>query len=509
MLWLDAKDSNTILLDSSGGVIKWYDKSGFGNDLSSIVVTGFTRPTYSDETITFNSNRMNICNSMMSASNFIMYPGLTAANHTFVALHKPLTTTGSNVGNTSLFDFSVIGSASCNVSYPTMTGTTPRGWIWSGTTTLNRSNSTLLDNSVTTEYNIISASIQTLRQTTYRNGVIQKDLSAQAVGTFVFNTTASLSAIGRFGKSNSLYYQGDVKELFVFGRALSHCEINQLESYLATKWNLTSLLPSNHMVFTKIPTAVASFNPGAFADANIWLDATFFSSNHSNNQTITSSWANWGSNSNVEFVRTGTPTYISNAYRGRPGVDLETGTFYASSGLGLPNLQHMTYAVVSRNSAAGADKWAVTYAVSTTTGPTNKAVGGIFSTTKAQMSNATGTQVGEVIMGGLPAISGVPFLVESYGASNSIAVSVNGRVDRGTVTFASLGNTPFDLMGIGRETTSSTPAWPGRIHEIIVYNNPNQLSEDDKLNIRAHLMNKWGITNQIPSNYYPYKGTAI
>jgi hypothetical protein len=523
MLWLDAKDSTSIVLDSSGGVIRWRDKSGFQNDLSSIVVTGISRPTYSNETVTFNSNRMDIRNPLQTSNNFTMYPGLTTTSHSFVALHKPLTITGSNTGNTSLFDFSVIGSATCNVSFPVMTGTTPRGWIWSGNTALNRSGSTLLENSVSTDYNIITASISSLRQRIFNNGVLQRDLSGQSIASYTFNTTAAVSAIGRFGKGNSLYYQGDVKELFVFDRALSLYEVQQMESYIATKWNLRQLLPPNHMVFSNVPVAIANTTPFAFESPNIWLDALYFSSNHSNGQLITSDWKNWGNNSNIRFQAAGA-RYRSNLYRGRPGIDISTGGFWTPNGdMGLPDFNTLTFAVLSRSKDFGASgQWAITYCVSAgftrldVSGPTFN-IGGVYDSGYAAMSNVTDVLLASGsdytnMIGSRSSNWNVPFLVEAYSSPSNLGIAVNGNCIYDVSSWTSFGGGPnlnYMLIGRTRQTTNPPGPWPGNVHEIIMYENRTSPSEDDKLKIRAYLINKWGLRDDIIPTYYPYKGTRI
>jgi hypothetical protein len=511
MLWLDAKDSNSLVLDANSRVITWYDKSGFRNDLSSIVVSGITRPIYSNETVTFNSNRMDIRNPAQASSNFIMYPGLTNNDHTFIALHKPLTVTGSNVGNASLFDFSVLGSPTCNVTFPAMGGTTPRGWTWSGNAALSKTGSTLVENSVETDYNIISASISSLRQVIYKNGIIQNDLRGQSISTFAFNTTISVSAIGRFGKNNSSYYQGDVKELFVFDRALTRYEINRVESYLATKWNLTNLLPADHMVFSNIPVAIANVRPPAFADAIVWLDAMSFASNHSNNQNITANWSNLGNNSVIRFVRSATPVYLSNAYRGRPGINLTTGSFYASNGLATSTRSMLTYAMVSRSvDSTSIDRWIVTYGNLSTSGPSIR-IGTVSGSVNIRMTNSTGTQVGRAdnsSFSDLFSNRNVPFLIEAYGTSNRVEITVNGQFVYDVSSFPSVGGGTFGMMGIGRDLSLSTATWPGRVHEILLYDNPNEVSDSDRVTIRSYLMNKWGVPNLLPT-YYPNKGTRI
>lgn len=516
MLWLDAKDSNTIVLGLSNNVLRWLDKSGFQNDLSASfppVSPAVGGPFYSNETVTFSNNRMTVRNPNMSTSNFRMYPGVVGFDHTLIALHKPLVTDASSTGNTGLFDFS---QGASNISFPTMTGTNPRGWTWSGNAAISRTASPLLENSVTTEYNIISASINTLRQTVYRNGVIQKDLCGASIANYTFNTTAAISSIGRFGSNNSNFYQGDVKELFVFDRALAQYEINQIEGYLALKWNLTNILPADHLVFGKMPQVTTSFSPAASVLANVWLDATTFGSNYSDGETITTNWTNLGSNASIAIVPSGTPTYRSNAYAGRPGIDMTGGTFAATTGLNTGTYTHQTFIVASYDVGSSGNRYAVTYRATVPSPPAHRVLAiGSDGSLNTEVLTSGGSRAGIVSI--IPPSAGTPFLVEVGTTNSNMGVSLNGNVISNTTTFASIGTASYNLLFIGRDHSNTTPAWPGKIHEVIVFESsptsanptiPGVVNEYLRFKVRAYLANKWGIPNVLPT-YSPLKGARV
>jgi hypothetical protein len=515
MLWLDAKDSNTIELGLSNNVLRWYDKSGFQNDMSAsfpAVSPAAAGPFYSNETVTFSNNRMTVRNPTMSASNFRMNPGVIAFDHTLIALHKPLTVTGNNEGNTGLFDFTL---GTSNISFPTVTGTTPRGWTWS-TTGVDRNTSPMLDNSVTTDYNIISASVSSLRQTVYRNGFVQKDLCGVSIGNFTFNTNATVSSIGRWGSNNSNFYQGDVKELFVFDRALGRYEINQIEGYLALKWNLTNLLPSDHIVFGKMPAVTTSFSPTASVEASVWLDATTFGSNYSDGEIITTNWTNLGSNASIAIVPSGTPTYRSNAYAGRPGIDMTGGTFAATTGLNLSLYYHQTFIVASYDVGSSGNRYAVTYRATIPSAPAHRVLAiGTDGSLNSEVLSSGGGRVGIVNIA--PPSAGAPFLIEIGGRDTDIGISLNGNTISNTTAFTSIGSAAYNLLFIGRDHSNTTAAWPGKIHEIIAFDVnprfvnstiPGYVSEYVRFKTRAYLANKWGIANLLPT-YSPHKGTRI
>lgn len=513
MLWLDAADSNTLILDSNNNVLRWLDKSGLQNDVCASVPAvspAVTGPVYSNQTVTFSNNRMTVRNTLTSSSNFRMFPGLTVANHTLMAVHKPLVVDASSTGNTGLFDFSIQSTSTSNVSFPTMVGTTPRGWTWSGGASVTRTTSPMVENSTTSNYNIITASIAYLRQTVYNNGVVQSDLSGQTITGFVFNASNSIMSIGRWGSNTSNFYQGDVKEMFVFDRALGEYEIAYMESYLAKKWNLTSLLPSNHFAFssTAIPPLVTTkFSPNAYVDTPIWLDAYSFSSNHSNEQTITTNWPNLGIR-DISISPTGTPTYLSNAYNGRPGVRMTGGTFVCASGISITSNAHQTFIVASYDSDSSGNRYALSYRTSSTTSPSHRAlVVGTDGSLNSDVLGSTNARVG-IAYGYTRPTPGVPFIVEVSGNENNVGISVNGSILSNAIGGFATGNTTYNTLYIGRDvSTNAQASWRGNIHEIIVFPRPTvPVNEQLRQMTRSYLANKWGVSNASWTTYAPYKG---
>jgi len=512
MLWLDAADSNTLVLDASNNVLRWLDKSGLQNDVCAsvpVVSPAVAGPVYSNQTVTFSNNRMTVRNPLMTTSNFRMFPGLTLANHTLMAVHKPLVTDVSNTGNTGLFDFSIQSTSTSNVSFPTMGGTTPRGWVWSGGANVNRTTSRMVENSVTSNYNIITASIAYVRQAVYNNGVIQSDLCGQTLIGFVFNASNSIMSIGRWGSNTSNFYQGDVKEMFVFDRALGEYEIAYMEAYLAKKWNLTSLLPSNHYAFNSAavpPLVTTKFSPNAYVDTPIWLDAYSFSSNHSNEQTITTNWPNLGIR-DISISPTGTPTYLSNAYNGRPGVRMTGGTFQCVTGINLISNAHQTFIVASYDSDSSGNRYALSYRTTSTTSPSHRVlVVGTDGSLNSEVVNSANAGIGTT-RGYTRPTPGVPFMVEVSGNENNVGISVNGSILSNALTGFATGNTTYNALYIGRDYSNTAATWRGNIHEIIVFPRPTApVNEQLRQMTRAYLANKWGVSNASWTTYAPYKG---
>jgi hypothetical protein len=510
VLWLDAKDRSTLVLDANSNVLTWYDKSGWQNDISA----GSSRPVYSNETLVFSNNFMTVRNPVVGATERWRFnPTFLARYHTIIALHKPLTTTGNNEGNTGLVDFSFgYGSTNTrNISFPTMDGTTPRGYVNSMTASATRTVSTYLENSVTTEYNIITASIQSNRYTIYRNGVVQKDVSSVAAAADSFTGSTSLTSIGRWGFSNNTFYQGDVKEIMIFDRAISPFAVAQVEYYLAKKWGLTDLLPSNHLGFSNAFPMTTTISPPAMEEVALWVDAMSYTNEYSNNATITTNWSNWATVPS-DVVPNGSPKFLSNAWQGRPGIDMTSGAFTTTfrADASLTNMYHQTFMVLSYNTGAPAsNRSAMFFRNTATTNPKHTVlqIRSLDASMISVVTNASAATSGTASVGPPPVAAGSPFIYEiGQNTTFNMGWSTNGGTISNTTSFTSLLGASYGWAGIGCDSgTDTTPTWNGNIHEIITFAVPPfDFNNQSRFQIRSYLARKWGLLGSIPT--YPDKG---
>lgn len=513
LMWLDAKDRDTLVLDASSNVLMWYDKSGWQNDVSA----GSSRPTYSNETLIFNSNFMTVRNPYTgSGNNWRLNPALPMRYHTLIALHKPLVTDASNTGNTGLIDFSYgYGSTPlCNVSFPTMDGTTPRGYVSSSPTGVLRTDSTFRENSLSTEYNIITASIQSNRYTIYRNGIVQRDASGFSGANVTFNGSTVVTSIGRWGKSNANFYQGEVKEIMIFDRSISPFMVAQVEYYLAKKWDLTSLLPSNHLGFSNAFPMTIAISPPALEEIMLWVDATTYASEYSNNATITTNWSNRAAFPST-VVPAGTPKFLSNAWQGRPAIDMTSGAFTTTfrSDAVLAGWEHQTFMVVSYNTESPAtNRSALFFRASATTNPKHTVLQIRASDTSltSVVTNAAGTVAGTAVVGRPPVSAGTPFIFEiGAGGAGLGGWSTNGSVFSNSLGFTLLTGSPYGWAGIGCDSGSNTTAtWNGNIHEIVTFAKwADRFDNQFRFQMRSYLARKWGILGSMPT--YPDKGMIV
>ena len=227
-LWLDAADKSSL---TGFTVTSWLDKSGQENNATASA--GPTQSTYNNfPVLNFNGS-----SQFMTSANTV--PRTT---HTLIAVHRPATISGNLQGNTSLFRY----QATTYVVFPYMNGTTPRGYITNadgtGAGSIDFQNSTLVENSVTSSFNIIIAVIASGSQIIYKNGTQQSSDTETLSG----GTSDSLT-IGRFSAPTpGEYYQGDLAEMIVYNSNISTIARQQVEGYLAWKWGLQASLPATH-----------------------------------------------------------------------------------------------------------------------------------------------------------------------------------------------------------------------------------------------------------------------
>lgn len=167
--------------------------------------------------------------------------------HTLIAIHVPTTVTSSSVGNTSLFRFQNTNY----IVFPYMNGTTPRGYVTNqggaGVGSIDAVTSTLVENSVTTNFNIIVASIASGNQSIFNNGT----LTSSNTVTMSSSAASDPLFIGGFGNGES--YLGNLGEMLIFSRQLTTSERQKVEGYLAWKWGVQTSLPTNHPYYNARP----------------------------------------------------------------------------------------------------------------------------------------------------------------------------------------------------------------------------------------------------------------
>lgn len=221
--WYDAADLRTLTLIGSA-IVSMADKSGNGRTASGSTV----RPTLTLASL----NRKSVISFGGVNQFFTTSLTVPSNSHCLVAVHRPTTL----IANNSLFRFQV----SSYIVFPYY-NTRPLGYITSfDGADLNFQNSQMLENSVTTSFQIIMANIRSGEQRVYRNGILQSSESEPlTAGTSDFLDIGALSQLNEF-------YNGNLAEMLVFSVFLDDSKRNQIEGYLAWKWGLVGDLPQTH-----------------------------------------------------------------------------------------------------------------------------------------------------------------------------------------------------------------------------------------------------------------------
>ena len=217
-LWLDGADSTSI---TTGSTFTWRDKSV--NGYNAIQSTLANQPTYNSGT---GGLSFNVASSTFLDSAYTAVPSL----ETVFAVINPTSITGAK-------SFDIV---STNVSngrqffiYATLVSTAPAGGAISCSGPAITVSQTIL---VEMTYAGTAASVLE-----YYNGAVQVDT---ATGTTAFSGIGTTRIGG--GTSGITYFQGTMYEIICYNSVLTTQQRQQVEGYLAWKWNLVSSLPANH-----------------------------------------------------------------------------------------------------------------------------------------------------------------------------------------------------------------------------------------------------------------------
>ncbi len=482
------------------GVTQWNDKSGIGNNATA--TTGPIQGTYNGyPVVNFNGTSQ----TMLSANT------IPLTTHTLITVHRPAVINGNNQGNTSLFRYQGLGST--YIVFPFMNNTTPRGYITSadgsGTGSLDYLNSTLVENSVTTQLNIVIAAISSGSQKIYKNGTLQ----SSATQTLSGGTSESL-IIGSYASSQ--YYQGGVAEMIVFNFSLSDTQRQQVEGYLAMKWGLQTSLPSTHpYAITGVPSThpyysitpvTRQFAPIDVPGCVLWLDATDQSSFTFSSGTNISQWRD-KSSSGLTGTGVNSPTYSSNVLNGNPGVVFNGSSQYFDFGnvLNMGTSQIFVFVVskfdassgnagiIGKTSArANTGRWALLRENGIMIWFVDIGAGGVTATFSDSNTNTR--------------------LLTSYWDRSNEYIFQNGtQIASNSVSSGSnFSNTDPLYVGAYVNSTGSGPLagyyFPGKIGEIIVY--LGSLTTGQRQQIEGYLAKKWGLLGST-STIVPFSPTSI
>ena len=504
-LWLDAADSSTVIR-TGANVTQWNDKSGnSGRD-----ATAFSNPTLS------NINGVQAMN-MTSGPYFTGAVSITGTTFTCFAVANT-TRALPNAGN----DQRLVSLANTtNVDYNRTDGSialfnkgttsTIATWRLGFSEIASRSIGTNTPFIAVSQYNGTSGFL-------WQNGTAGSPPTGTASsGSFAITKYG----IGNQANPTSEFWQGTIGEVIVFNTSLTTTQRQQIESYLAYKWGLQTLLPTTHPYYNSPYNAVGSFTninqitrfvypvlPSEIAGLSLWLDAadssTLFQNTAGTTPVTNGSqiqlWKDKSSSVNNATNSQTVMTYNSSGLNGLPAISFPgtQTTGFSLSGALLPNgSSDATYFFVIRKANSS-------LAVYFTHGSLATNLKQFFADNRLYADKFS-----------------VPLLNDSVNIVNqniivscsqtSLTNGVNGWRN-GTPFTTTAATTTWNVgttvawLGSGVNESGPSFIYAGVIAEVIVY--ARALTTTQRQQIEAYLAYKWGLQANLPVTH-PYYNNPI
>lgn len=242
--WIDASDPSTIT--QSTGVSQWNDKSGNSYNLTQS--TGSLQPSYSNNAVTFSSNKyLNVpqaaINNATRYSLFFVFTPISSTNWIMVKQHD-----GTNTYN-------VLSMGRYTSSIGANTTGTANYMYWkvnNAGTILNQSSPALTSSTMI----LVRIVYDGVNLYFYKNGALVNTI-ASTVSTIPNVTAATNYTMGVWIRASSIQNTGvtnfSMNEMLFFNTTLTNIQAQKIEGILASKWKLQSDLPSTHLYKRYVP----------------------------------------------------------------------------------------------------------------------------------------------------------------------------------------------------------------------------------------------------------------
>lgn len=482
-LWLDASTPNNFTFSSGANISTWIDRSG-----NSYTATAANNPTYDS----VNKRVLFQTSSSQYMSNTVA--PLTLAQRSFFFVIEDVTY--SFVGGY----MAIIPNPTSGTDYQTTTGLTIEnniGFKFYG-------NSGGYDNRIVgaaapNAKGIYSEVFGSLSGTTYLNGTAGSTSNAN----YTPGTSSGYALGARWNNGISApYINAYYYEVLVYNTPLSTTQRQQIEGYLAWKWNLQGSLPSTHPYkntpvyaqapFPLVPRVAAvtnrSFTPNSILGLSLWLDAADFSTVSLSGNSVTSVIDK--SPSNVSLSNASGFTYPNNTFNGTKPSFFVSGGGHSGTGtqrLGVNSAFALTtpFTVSFVCQHVGA----ADYGYILDSGPSGTGrpwiLDGVAGPRFQTPFNVSG--------GGLVTTS--PLLNNFIFGDSAVAFQNGVQQFTGSGTFTTGGIT------IGNRFTLNE-SWPGHICELIIHN--SALTTVGRQQVEGYLAWKWGLQASLPTTH-PFK----
>ena len=488
-LWLDAADMSTLFQDSAGTtpvttnaqpIGLWRDKSGTGHDFTQATsVNRVTYDTSSKAAIQLSSP------TFLQASAASLGTVSTSANLTIIMTAS----TGPSASWQIILAQWFTGTTRFHLSFQSVTDLTPALY--------SQSSGSLV------KYNM-SGTMAYNR--TYTIGFIANGTSLYMSFMGTSNTTTMSAALSTNPTSaltiadsrNGNLTDGKIQEIVIYPYAISTTEFQQVESYLAQKWGITSSLPVGHPGLTTtvyrpdyIKNSVivrnvtkpipyfSQFSPRQISGLGLWLDAAD-SSTVSGTSPITA-WTDKSGAGRTVTITSG-PTYGTTSRGGNRTMSFNNNTITTSiaSAVGTGDF---TLVAVWYQSSAGTN----TVLSLGTVASSSQSLG--FSGNKYNFY-----QFGDVNESAYS--TATPSWVVQIGTriGSVKKVYINGNI--GTIPSSTSYDVSVTTVTIGK---GDNFAISGEIGEILIYT--GTMSDTNRQLLESYLAQKWGLTPSLPGGH--------
>ena len=461
-LWLDAADSNTIVLSGSN-VTSWNDKSGNGRN-----ATTSGSPTYISSSLNgLNGVQISGASQSWATPSFVL--SSTSRITAFVVAMGGTKNVSQNINllmsGTTYMNLGVYLNYSTSSSqYATYVGGAGARSDTTFTNTIN------VPNIYELVYDSSTAS-------PYVNGTAYATYSAPISGSAL---TSSQTLVASNGGANTFTQY----EVLFFNTNLTTTQRQQIEGYLAYKWGLQASLPSSHP-YAPGPTLTTPV-PSNYSGLSLWLDASDSSTVIRTGSAVTR-WNDKSGNGKNFTTVAGSPTYTS-ASQGVFFNGTNVDCMQSSSAISYTNGVTSLFAVFKITSTYFGNGYVVVFGNGTD-----------LSLRYSGGGTGNGNDIfnGQQLFynGALQGIYSIP-----TGAFNNTSL-VNGVVNStaSTVIQLSLGPASVGQPWANRYLT-------GFVQEVLIFN--SALSTTQRQDIEGYLAYKWGLQDSLPTTH-PYAPKVV
>lgn len=494
-VWFDGADASTFTLSGSN-ITQWRDKAG------SNVTSNIGTPVYV-------SNAINGVPGVLLNANagFKISPMSNAANTTTVSIYGVVAAGASPQNNARIFTSGRVADGQVNNDYSATTSWTLfQASSATPTLTFGHANAYLyasntLSNGVPC---LISAIFSGTTMTLWANGSNMG--SNNTTDTFTFDRLGIGKNTNPDAGSSYDAWMGNVGEFLIFYAAHTEAQRLQVESYLASKWNIPMRAPL-HLVPTHAYTTrrpfLRDFLPTDIPSCAFWLDAGDRSTLTLSASNTVTAWTDKSKDRRAVTV-VSAPTYSSNGFNGLPTLQFTSGQ-YLSSTTATTFSNAYTIFQVAQTTGSG---YQISLVVGGTVNPFVYWWRGDFNS-YAQNQEGVGGQGNDRYTA-----TNVPMLHSCVVNSNSpywnyytngikqINPNLGGY---GTAPLSNLGGSnvyvPGTLVQFGGPAGGG---FAGNISEVILFS--NALTNPQRLQVESYLATKWGLRTSFPAvTPHPFK----